>query len=162
MARKRALFRAAIYPFVEFWWGGPGLNIPVARFGLWTAFPLVQGSQSEQPAWTVCSSLLVPEIPYSILPYGVCQGFRIAYQDEISPEWQGQPIPRWRGVTCRMGTVQVRLISEVANEPPQVPSLLVLLPDSDPPGPRPDSVLIGSQFPRHYGMSLVVNYSAIQ
>jgi hypothetical protein len=40
--------------------------------------------------------------------------------------------------------------------------LLVLLPERDPAGPRPEHLLLGSQFLTHYGFRVLLDYSQIQ
>jgi hypothetical protein len=41
-------------------------------------------------------------------------------------------------------------------------SLKVLLPDRDPPGPRPEYPLLGARFLAHYEMRVTFDYAALR
>jgi len=63
---------------------------------------------------------------------------------------------------CQIGTIQLVLSNEVRGGADMPFSLQVLLPDADPPGPRPDCLYLGEQFLRHYDLRVLLDYSAIR
>jgi hypothetical protein len=56
----------------------------------------------------------------------------------------------------------MRCLNQDAADNPFLFRLLVLLPERDPPGPRPEHVLLGTEFLLHYGLQEVLDYSSIQ
>jgi hypothetical protein len=155
------MLRAALYPHVDFWVGGPGLSVPVIRFGLWAGWRLSE--QATAPAGIDVALhlvLLAPEVPYSVLPYSL-QAMGILHEPVSDESWQGRPVPRWRGIPCRIGRSLIRLSDQGQNRALELP-ILVLLPDHDPPGPRPEVAYLGMEFLLHYGMDVVLRYSSFQ
>ena len=163
MARTRPYFRRSLHPFPDAWSGGPGLLCSIVRFGLW-AGALVEGG--DQPGGsesrTALLALLTPEAPYSVLPFFLQNTSHILTDRSTPAIWQGQPVPRWRGVSCQIGTIQLVLSNEVRGAVDVPFSLQVLLPEADPPGPRPDCLHLGEQFLRHYDLHVLLDYSAIR
>jgi hypothetical protein len=163
MARRarQPLFRLALYPFVDSWPAGPTLSFPVVRFALIASFAAdgapaggPQGPFHLQPA------LLTPELPYSLLPPALAAAVNLTLPNAPPAEWQGQPMPLWRGVPCRIGHVRLRVINDVTGQPLDL-RLLVLVPDRDPPGPRTNHALLGAEFLTHYGLRASLDYQAI-
>jgi hypothetical protein len=108
-----------------------------------------------------CTALLTPELPYSILPDSVREGggFQVQGADAF---WEGRPVPPWRGIPCRPGFLQLRLNDELVADNPIDFRVLVLVPDRNPSGPRPEHILLGAEFFTHYGLRVTFDYSAIR
>src|SRR5262249_31752382 len=115
--RSRPYFRTTLQAVPDFWVGGPGLLCPVVRFGLWPRWGL-SGSAPASPQRfaRIGPAVLAPEAPYSVLPFSLRQAFGVAVDLSAPSEWQGRPVPTWRGVPCRIGVAGLRLANE---EPPQ-------------------------------------------
>jgi hypothetical protein len=56
----------------------------------------------------------------------------------------------------------MRCPNQRTEENPFLFRLFAVLPERDPPGPRPEQVLLGSEFLLHYGLRAIVDYSSIQ
>ncbi len=162
MARARPYFRTSLWAFAGSWNGGPGLLCPIAQFGLHGGFPTDVTGQQEGAPRTVQLALVTPEVPYSVLPFSLREGAHIVCDHTVPNAWQGSPVPRWRGVACQIGTTQLFLPNHARGGEPVPFSLQVLLPDSDPAGPRPECAFLGEQFLTHYDLRLTLDYSAIR
>jgi hypothetical protein len=106
-------------------------------------------------------ALLAPELPYVVMPRALRAA--IGNQEENLPSsWGTHPVPPWRGVPCRVSSVVMRVVNEVARPDPMEFRLLVLVPDRDPPGPRTEHVLLGTQFFTHYALRVAIDYSSLR
>jgi hypothetical protein len=162
MSRSRPLLRAALYPYLDSWVGGPGLSVPVIRFGLWAGWLLSEHADAP-PGIDVAIhfALLAPEIPYSVLPFSFWEKTRIRVEPVPEAPGAARPVPRWRGLPCRFGRSRIRLSSQDEDNRIELP-ILVLFPDQDPPGPRPEVAYLGAEFLVHYSMDVVLRYSSLQ
>ncbi len=158
-SRPQPLFRSRLYPLVEPWTAGPGITTSVLRFVL-PASAAVASPQAEQ-SLRGCSALLAPEFPFSVLPNSLREAVEVGSL-EADEHWRGRPVPPWRGVPCRFGTLRLFLPNEIDPEQPASFPVLVLVAERDPPGPRPPHVLLGAEFLRHYTLRVVLDYSAIR
>ncbi len=159
---SRPYLHTPLYPVPDFWAGGPGLLVPILRVGLWVGLPLSQPADGDAGLdHLIRLAVLNPEMPYSVLPFSVRESVGIRCDLSASANWQGRPIPAWRGIPCRVGHTVLTLHNERTPHTVDLP-LLVLLPDRDPPGPRPEMLYLGMEFLRHYGLRLSVDYGAIQ
>jgi hypothetical protein len=80
----------------------------------------------------------------------------------VPAAWQGQTPPTWRGTACRVGRISLRLLNALQPDTLAHFPALVLLPDREPSGPRPEHLLLGSEFLIHYGFHLRIDYPAIR
>lgn len=161
MARRRLapLFRCRLLPVQETWSAGPALTCSVVRAVLLASARVV--SAGPEPQLRGCSALIAPEVPYSVVPPAFAgAGDLDLAQPDVA--WQGRVSPPWRGVPCRFAVLTLRLLNDLAAGGALVLPTLVLVPDREPPGPRSRHVLLGSEFLEHYGLRVVVDYSAIR
>jgi hypothetical protein len=176
MARRNApYFRTSLRALPDRWTGGPGMSFPIVRFAVWTTWLIapVDGQQEQdlhaQPSPPPPASLsrpelalVLPEVAYSVLPFSVRQARRIAYDPQPPLAWQGRPAPYWRGIPTTLGSTWIGLLNEQQAAPAWEPfRILVLLPDRDPAGPRPEFPVLGSDFLLHYRVRVGMDYSAI-
>jgi hypothetical protein len=113
------------------------------------------------PFRSVIEAILAPEVPFSVLPRAVHQAFSVRL-DPPPSDWQGHPVPRWRGVTCQLGVASVWLRNSRQPHEAMEFRMLVLLPQADPPGPRLHDTVLGQQFLRQYRWRFVQDYSALR
>ncbi|MGD9711954.1 MAG: hypothetical protein AB7V46_07820 [Thermomicrobiales bacterium] len=158
-ADRQPLFRTRLYPFVEAWPAGPGFTVSVIRFLLPASIPTEPTTLGS--AGRLCPAVLAPEIPFSILPFSLREAISSGVLD-AGELWRGRPVPPWRGVSCRVGHLALRLTNEIDPESPATFNILVLLPDRDPPGPLVNHVLLGTEFLRHYAFRVLISYAAIR
>jgi hypothetical protein len=159
--RRRPWFRALLLGVEEHWSGGPGLVQTVVRFGLFPNWnpPAPADVGGGLPAVTF--SQLAPEIPYSVIPFAVQRMHNLTPANP-PPGWQGVPVPRWRGVPCQVSTATAWLRNELPPNDFTAFPFIALFPQSNPPGPRLTSVLLGSQFLTQYGWRVVLDYAALR
>jgi hypothetical protein len=157
------LFRTSLAAFSETWSGGPNLRYPVVRFGLQSGWAVRDQTRPDERVYgRLGIALLVPEIPFSVLPFGMREAGNIDCDLSLPDAWQSIPLPLWRGIPCRVGTTWLRLVNEIPPREPVEFRLLALLPERDLPGPRTEYVLLGMQFLVHYGFRVTLDYPAIQ
>jgi hypothetical protein len=108
MGKQRARFRASVYPRPDHWSGGPGLAWPILRFGPLLSWEPPDTSDAAGPFRSVVEAILAPDVPISVLPPATCQTFGVRL-DPPPPDWQGHPVPRWRGVLCQLGVASIWL-----------------------------------------------------
>jgi hypothetical protein len=154
-------FRAALHAVAEHWPGGPGLTYPSMRFGLVSAWRIVSSESPDAGPRSLRQAVLVPEMPFSVLPFGVRQAGGIMCENVETDVWHSQPVPFWRGIPCRLGRAFMHLVDQRTRLTTEFP-VQILLPDRDPPGPRPEVVYLGMSFLRHYGFRLSWNYADLR
>jgi hypothetical protein len=160
-ARARSLFSTVVLPFDDQWIAGPGLTSSVVRFGVWVGLPLANVTDpATQQTHATELALIAPEVSYSVLPYTTRQTHGVALNLLSREQWRDRPVPRWRGIPCELGQVEIRLRSDQTTEWSTFP-VLFLLPERAPSGP-PELPVLGCEFLLHYGWQLRVDYRQIQ
>ncbi len=157
--RQRPLFRSPLYPISDTWVTGPGVTCSILRFRLMASWSL---NEVPERGPVLLPGLLVPELPYSVFPHFLQRAAGLQSLSDVPETWRSRPIPPWRGIPCQIGSVFMRCLNQDAADNPFLFRLLVLLPERDPPGPRPEHVLLGTEFLLHYGLQEVLDYSSIQ
>jgi hypothetical protein len=142
-AAPRPYFRTSLFPAPDDWSGGPGASHSIVRFGPWARW-YAGADPLQVTVGTPHQPLLILEMPFSVLPFTVRQRLNIACDLSVPPAWQGHPVPRWRGVTCRWGTALLRLEDDRHPEAATDFPVVALLPDRDPAGPLPERTLLGA------------------
>jgi hypothetical protein len=128
---------------------------------MWASLQLAVGEGDEPAFGPIVQAVLQPEIPFAILPAHLRESHRVLCDPTVAQGWQG-PLPVWHGIPCQVARVVVRFRNPQGEPDPIELPLLVLLPERDPAGPRPEQLLLGSRFLTHYGFRVVLNYSELQ
>ncbi len=153
--------RVLLYPVAEQWSGGPGASYPAVRFGLMSGWRVSGTEAQDAPARSLRVAMLIPEMPFSVLPHGVQKAANILWEEDSPDTWRGHPLPLWRGIPCRPGRAYLTLSDERSHQGVELP-VEVLLPERDPPGPVPEVIFLGMRFLSHYGFRVVLDYTALR
>jgi hypothetical protein len=155
------LFRTLLYPVLSDWNTGMGTTSPVLRFVVMASWSgAARAALISEMNIRLWPALLAPELPYSLMPRALHLALG-APEEDMPPAWRLRSVPAWRGIPCRFRTVTMRVINEVVRPEPTEFRVLVLVPDRDPPGPRLDHVLLGTEFFTHYTLRVTVDYSSL-
>ncbi len=113
------------------------------------------------------TAVLAPELPYTVIPYGVRQKWNISPTIVPASEWPRQRIPTWCGISCDVGSISIVLPQHQLLGHRRVSSarrtfpLLALLPQSDPQGVPCREAYLGTDFFHFHGLSLIFHYRLV-